>query len=80
MTSSGCSSPNRQDREAPVSLAGRARVLHVVGAAPGGGHVGEHSPQRRGSEPPQGPRGELQALAGGAFEVALALQLPFDLA
>ncbi len=77
-TSSGCSSPNRHSRLAPVELAGSAGVAHVVVAAPARVQLAEDLRQRGRAEPAHGLGGELEppALAG---EVTLPLQLAFEL-
>ena len=68
-TSSGCSSPNCHARVAPVELAGRAGVAHVVVAAAGGVELGEDPAQRglaRAGAPPCGVSSSSPPLRSGS--------------
>ena len=62
-TSSGCSSPNRHSRLAPVSSPAAPASRDVVVAAAAGVELAEHPAQRRRAEPAHRLGGELELAA-----------------
>ena len=79
-TSSGCSSPNSQRRDAPVSSPAAPGVAQVVLPAPAAGEVGEDLAQRGAARAGAAPSGDSVRPVAAAGHPALPAQLALQLA